>query len=188
MSIANKRKLNTESPESVELEGWIDALASEDTREVAMARLAALGRAAQVRVRAGLKDGRWQIRLACVCWLDRHGTIEDVHAAVPLLCDPRARVRVAAVYVVGRRREGVADSFLDAEVRLMERVCTDESIKVRRQAVRMLAFQWAHPQLEGFFQGILDEERDPKLHQAAGFGLWLCRQAAGRLPVEGSRC
>ncbi|MCP4004125.1 MAG: hypothetical protein GY725_08025 [bacterium] len=187
MNPVSKMESNAESPGrpgSFELDGLIDELAEEATREGALARLRAIGPAARERVVAGLLDGRWQVRLACLSWLGASGSPEDVREAVPLLCDPRSRVRVSAVYVVGRRREGRGDPLLSAEVLLMERVCQDESIKVRREAARMLAFERAHPQLEGFFQKILDEECDPKLHQAAGIGLWFCRHSPGSSLAE----
>lgn len=44
----------------------------------------------------------------------------------------------------------------------------------------MLVFQYAHPDLEAFFQALLDAETDAKPHQPAGFGLMLSRQAAGK--------
>jgi hypothetical protein len=61
---------------------------------------------------------------------------------------------------------------------LVERVLQDESLRVRRQAVTMLAWELAHPDLEGFFAQLLESERDPKLLRFARAGVRLCRERA----------
>ena len=65
---------------------------------------------------------------------------------------------------------------IDVVPLLIERIRLDESIRVRRHAVAMLASQHAHPDLEGFFQELLDTETDAKLHKHAGIGLMMCRR------------
>ena len=76
---------------------------------------------------------------------------------------------------------------------LIERIRLDESIRVRRHTVAMLASQHAHPDLEGFFQELLDTETDAKLHKHAGIGLMMCRRPdltvpqAARLAARESR-
>lgn len=118
---------------------------------------------------AGLRDGRWQVRLASLHWLLRTGEGDWLDAAVPLTRDPRRRVRQLAVWAIGR-----TGGHPDAVLLLLERVHHDESPRVRRMALQMLAFVHAHPDLCGVFQQLLDTERDPKLHRLAGIGLWLC--------------
>jgi hypothetical protein len=51
----------------------------------------------------------------------------------------------------------------------------------------MLAYEHAHPDLESFFQDLLDTETDAKLHKHAGFGLLRCREKAGKPPFGGQQ-
>lgn len=125
---------------------------------------------------AGLRDGRWAVRLQCAIWLHRADDPEGLRAMVPLTRDPKRQVRQLATYAVGRRRE--KEPFPDAVALLMERALEDTSPKVRRMALQVLAYDYAHPDLCGFFQDLLDTESDPKLHKLAGIGLWLSREAA----------
>jgi len=123
---------------------------------------------------AGLGDGRWAVRLRCAAWLLRVGDDSLPEALVPLTRDPKRQVRQLATYAVGRRREGAG--FPDAVPLLLERVLQDDSPKVRRIALLLLAYEHAHPDLCGFFQDRLDREQDPKLHKLAGIGLWRSRE------------
>jgi len=148
----------------------VGALADPERREAAFAELLALGSGAREAVRMGLGDGRREVRRWCVVWFWRHAEPEDVALLVPLLRDPRSKVRHIAVVTVGRAR-GAAD----AVPLLLERALEDESLRVRRQAVLQLAWEHAHPDLEGFFAGLLARERDATLHKYAGIGLLRCR-------------
>jgi hypothetical protein len=125
---------------------------------------------------AGLRDGRWQQRLRCLSWLHRADDYAVLEAVAPLTRDPKRQVRQLATWLIGRRRDGAG--FPDAVALLIERVQQDESPKVRRMALQVLAFDHAHPDLCGFFQALLDREVDPKLHRLAGIGLWLSREAS----------
>ncbi|MDJ0785293.1 MAG: hypothetical protein QNK05_00705 [Myxococcota bacterium] len=127
----------------------------------------------------GLGDGRWKVRLACLYGLYSEGSREGVEASTPLLRDLRASVRAMAVGIVsnGIRQGGVRSGHPDAVPLLIERIFQDESIKVRRSATLHLAWFHPHPDLEGLFQKLLDEERDAKLHQWAGIGLVRSRAA-----------
>lgn len=126
---------------------------------------------------AGLRDGRGAVRLRSAWWLHRNGDRAALPALVPLTRDPKRQVRQFATFAVGRPRDHAP--FPDALPLLMERVLQDPSPKVRRLAVSVLAYGYAHPDLCGFFQELLDTERDPKLHKLAGIGLWRSR-GAGR--------
>ena len=42
---------------------------------------------------AGLRDGRWETRRESVAWLLRHPDPADLERLLPLLHDPRAKVR-----------------------------------------------------------------------------------------------
>jgi hypothetical protein len=61
---------------------------------------------------------------------------------------------------------------------LVERALHDESLRVRRQAVALLAWQLAHPDLEGFFAQLAASERDPKLARYARAGARFARERA----------
>jgi hypothetical protein len=62
--------------------------------------------------------------------------------------------------------------------RLVERALQDESLRVRRQAVCLLAWELAHPDLEGFFATLLAGERDEKILRYARAGVRFCRERA----------
>ncbi len=164
----------------------VEALADSARREDATRALDLLGLRGRAAVREGLGDGRWEVRRRCVFWLLRSPQPEDVAALVPLLRDPRSRVRQAAVIAIGCRRG--ADSAGEVVPLLVERALHDESPRVRRQALALLAWQHAHPDLEGFFAGLLETERDPRLHKWAGIGLLRCRDLAARRDAETESC
>jgi HEAT repeats len=155
----------------------VGALADPLRRGSALAGLVSLGPSARGAVRSGLGDGRWEVRRACVYWHLRFPDAEDVRWLGPLARDPKSKVRHAAIVALAQA-PGIARSEVAAL--LMERALTDESLHVRRQAVLLLAWQLAHPDLEGFFAGLLATEGDAKLHKFAGIGLVRCRERAAR--------
>jgi HEAT repeat protein len=143
------------------------------------------GNAAKARAEllAGLLDGRWQVRRASALGLMRTPDAADLPRLVPLLHDPKVQVRHAAVVVIaaahgpGREAEVVP--------LLVERAFDDECLRVRRQAVSMLAWRLAHPDLEGFFARVAENESDAKLLRFARAGRALARERAKR---EGAPC
>jgi hypothetical protein len=139
----------------------VDALADLQRRDAALRELVALGEGARGAVRAGLGDGRAEVRRWCAI------------ALLPLLRDPRSRVRHAVVVVLA-----LVHPPAEVVPRLVERALQDPSLRVRRQAVSMLAWRLAHPDLEGFFAGLLEHERDEKLLRHARAGLRACRGAS----------
>lgn len=168
-----------------EAEGLVAALADPARREAAFRDLLALGGPARPAIRAGLGDGRWEVRRLCALWLMRFPEPDDLPRLVPLLRDPRSKVRHAAVVAVGCAR--AADPG-DVVPFLVERALQDDSVRVRRQAVSMLAWRHAHPDLEGFFAGLLESERDPKLHRWAGIGRFFCRARAAQRAAKEESC
>jgi len=140
----------------------VAALARSETRDDAFQALLALGP-------AGLGDGRWEVRRWCLYWCFRFAEAADLDAVVPLVRDPRSRVRHAALVVL--THAPAAADRADVVPLLLERACADESLRVRRQAVVMLAWTRPHPDLAGFFRGLLDTETDPKLRKWAQAGL-----------------
>jgi HEAT repeat protein len=146
------------------------------TRWQAFEQLVALGAAARDAVREGLRHANWEVRRWCAIWLDHHADPETLGALVPLLRDPKSKVRLFAVHSIACERCKSGENPIDVVPLLIERIRLDESIRVRRHAVAMLASQHAHPDLEGFFQELLDTETDAKLHKHAGIGLVMCRR------------
>jgi HEAT repeat protein len=164
----------------------VAALADPKRREAAFAELGALGARARAAVRAGLGDGRWEVRRWCALWLWRFAVADDVPRLVPLLRDARAKVRQAAI--VALAQSPAAPDVSDLVPLLIERALEDESLRVRRQAVLLLAWEHPHPDLEGFFAGLLESERDAALHKYAGIGRLRCRERARRAPTGAPSC
>jgi HEAT repeat protein len=154
-------------------------------RDAAWQALVAAGSAARPAVLEGLGHAHWEVRRWCAIWFDRHADPESLAALVPLLRDPKSQVRMFALHSLSCDRCRTGENPIDVVPLLIERIQQDESIRVRRHAVAMLGFQHAHPDLEGFFQQLLDTETDAKLHKHAGFGLMRCREAAGKPPFGG---
>jgi HEAT repeat protein len=129
-------------------------------------------------LRAGLRDGRWEIRRASAYGLMSCAEAGDLPALAALLHDPKVAVRhavvvaIAAAFGPGREAEVIP--------LLVERALSDESLRVRRQAVSMLAWQLAHPDLEGFFAQLAETETDAKLVRFARAGRHLARARAAR--------
>ena len=101
-----------------------------------------------------------------------------------MMRDPKSAVRQMAVVALGTG-DGRPDSAVPL---LIERALDDSSIRVRRQAVLVLAFSHTNVQLEGFFQQLLETETDPKLHKNAGIGVFLCREHGRQKVLEPSSC
>ncbi len=128
---------------------------------------------------AALGDGRWAVRRVAAYWLLRNPEPADVARLLPLLHDPRAKVRQAVVAALALAH-GAADGVVP---RLLERALCDESLRVRRQTVSLLAWRCAHPHLEGFFAGLVERESDAALLRWARAGVRFCRERA-----EGAPC
>jgi HEAT repeat protein len=152
-----------------EARALVAALADPEQRNRAIAALFALGPSARDAVRDGLGDGRWEVRRLCLWWFMRFAEPSDVDAIAPLVRDPKSRVRHAALVAVAHA-PGTAERS-DVVALLLERACADESLRVRRQAVLLLAWERAHPDLAGFFRGLLETESDPKLCHYARLGV-----------------
>jgi len=140
-------------------------LAQPSRRDAAFAELVRLGPSARDAVHDGLGDGRWEVRRWCLYWLFQFPRPEDAARVEPLLRDPRAKVRHAALVVL--ERTGCADVV----ALLLERALEDESVHVRRSAVTHLAWAHAHPDLAGFFADVAARESDAKLRKQAAAGL-----------------
>jgi hypothetical protein len=148
----------------------VAALAEPEHRIAAWEALLALGGEARGAVREGLRDGRWEVRRWCLYWVFRSAHAEDVPSVLPLLRDPRAKVRHAALIALHCIGLGVEHVPL-----LIERALEDESLRVRRQAVGLLALN-AHPDLEGLFAELAERESDAMLRKHAAVGRARCRE------------
>jgi HEAT repeat protein len=157
----------------------VAALADAAERLSAFEALVALGPSARAAVRAGLGDGRWEVRRWCAYWFFRFADAHDFEALVPLVRDPKSRVRHAALVALAHA-PGLAGRS-DVVPLLLERACDDESLRVRRQAVLLLAWDRAHPDLAAFFAGLLETEQDAKLRFYARLGI-------GRSSAQGASC
>jgi len=156
-------------------------LAGDDTRQPAWTELLARGLAAREAVREGLGHANWQVRRWCAIWLDHFADADSLAALIPLLHDPKSKVRLFAVHSLACEQCKPGANPVDVVPLLIERVRTDESIRVRRHAVAMLAYQHAHPHLEGFFRDLIATETDVKLRKHAGHGVVLCRKGLRRI-------
>ncbi len=136
--------------------------------------LALYGRGAEVlpAVREGLQHTNWQIRRWSALFLDNFADAASLRALVPLLYDPKAQVRVWAVHSLSCEQCKDGPNPIDAVPLLLERIALDESIKVRRQAVAMLAHHLTpDARVLSVFQRIMAEETDRKLLLHAACGL-----------------
>ena len=149
------------------LHSLVAALGEPERRDAASADLLALGPRAREAVRAGLGDGRWQVRRWCVQWIWRFPEPGDVKVLEPLLRDPKSRVRHSALVALSN---APATDPSDVVSLLLERILVDQSLRVRRQAVLLLAWLHPHPDLERFFAELEECERDAKLRKYACIG------------------
>jgi len=146
--------------------------ANADTRFPAFLSLYSRGHDALPAVRAGLKQANWQVRRWCALFIDNFSDAESLHALVPLLHDPKSQVRVWAVHSLSCESCKDGPNPIDAVPLLLERIELDKSIKVRRQAVAMLAHhRTPDARVLPVFHRILAEEDDRKLRLHAERGI-----------------
>ena len=123
-------------------------------------------------VREGLTHENWQIRRWCALFADNVADAETLRALVPLLRDPMSKVRVWAVHSLSCESCKDGPNPVDAIPLLLERIELDESIKVRRQAVAMLAHhRTPDPRVLPVFNRIMADKGDRKLRLHAAQGL-----------------
>ncbi|HTO08856.1 MAG TPA: HEAT repeat domain-containing protein [Myxococcota bacterium] len=149
----------------------VDALADPARRAAAYQSLLAAGPAARAAVLEGTHDGRWQVRRWCAIWLFHCPDPADFESLVPLLRDPRSKVRFVAMVALGVAHARVESH--EIVPLLLERLFQDESLRVRRQAAVLLAWNHAHPDLAGVFAE-LERESDPKLRAWGRIGSARC--------------
>ena len=78
----------------------VDDFAVSETRFPAYLELNEHGSDALPALKEGLKHGNWQVRRWSAILLDHHADDEALHALVPLLRDPKSKVRLWAVHSI----------------------------------------------------------------------------------------
>src|SRR5262245_4552106 len=128
-------------------------------------------------MREGLRDGRWEVRRWCAYYFDRHADVASLPLLIPLLRDPKSKVRLFAVHSIACEHCKPGDHCLDAVPLLIERIEDDDSIRVRRMAAASLAYNRPDPRAVAVFNAILARETDRKLRLHARLGLHRLREA-----------
>jgi HEAT repeat protein len=123
-------------------------------------------------VRKGLQDANWHIRHWSAILADNFADVETLRALTPLLHDPKAQVRVWAVHSLSCERCKDGPNPVDVVPLLLERIERDSNIKVRRQALAMLAHhRTPDRRVLPLLRKIISEEGDLKLRLHAEQGL-----------------
>lgn len=153
-------------------EELVAEFANAENRFPAFLTLYSRGEAALPAIREGLRNANWNVRRWCALFIDTFADAESLRALVPLLRDPKAAVRLWAVHSLSCEACKDGPNPIDAVPLLLERIELDESIRVRRQAVAMLAYHRApDARVLPVFRRILAEEGDRKLRLHAENGI-----------------
>jgi HEAT repeat protein len=146
--------------------------ANGQNRMAAFLALYSRGKEAVPAIRAGLTHPDSNIRRWCASLADNFADAELFRALVPLLGDPKAEVRVWAVHSLSCETCKDGPNPVDAVPLLLERIESDESMRVRRQAVAMLAHHRSpDARVLPVFKRLLLEESDRKLRLHAEHGM-----------------
>jgi HEAT repeat protein len=153
-------------------EDLVAEFASSENRMAAFLALCARGPEALPAVREGLKHPNCHIRRWSAAIADNFADAATLHALVPLLSDPNAQVRIWAVHSLSCETCKDGPNPIDAIPLLLERLESDENVKVRRQAASMLAHhRTPDVRVLPVFKQIMAEETDRKLRLHAEQGL-----------------
>ena len=153
-------------------EELVAEFANGENRMAAFLALYTRGRAALPAIRDGFHDANWQIRRWCAIFADSSADGETLQALRPLLHDAKAEVRLWAVHSLSCENCKDGPNPVDAVPLLLERIEQDSSIKVRRQAVAMLAHHRSpDARVIPAFNKIAADESDKKLRLHAQQGL-----------------
>jgi HEAT repeat protein len=153
-------------------EELVAEFANGQNRMPAFLALCSRGTEALPAIRRGLQHANWHIRHWSAILADNFVDEETLRALTSLLHDPRAEVRVWAVHSLACERCKSGPNPVDAIPLLLERIEQDPNIKVRRQAVAMLAYHRSpDPRVLPIFKRIVSDEADMKLRRHAEHGL-----------------
>ena len=153
------------------LEQHVLLLATRDwqTRRAARDALIAAGGAGLSAAVAGLQHPEPPVRRGCVDFLDHHaddGCADDLRRVA--LHDPIPRVRRFAVHALGCVRCKTSPLEMDLiEFLAMVAARSDESAKVRREAIWGLSFQPQDSRTTAVLRLVLEQETDRELRKAA---------------------
>ena len=146
--------------------------ANGQNRMAAFLALYSRGKEAVPAIRAGLGHSDANIRRWCASLADNFADAELFRALIPLLNDPQAEVRVWAVHSLSCETCKDGPNPIDAIPLLLDRIESDVSMKVRRQAVSMLAHHRSPDvRVLPVFKRLLAEESDRKLRLHAEHGM-----------------
>jgi len=159
------------TPDVHELTPLIEMLGTRDWRAVAEAHraLLAAGQEGVAAVLAGLTHPNPRVRRGCAGFLDHHGTDSCVPGLVrALLTDPVANVRREAVHSLACDRCKESPLEADAVQLLLDRIESDPSYKVRREAIFGLARQTPDDRARPVLRRVLaDESEHPEVRKMA---------------------
>jgi len=145
-----------------------------------LAKLVGLGEAVLPAIRAALRSADWRVRRDCLRLLDHRADSESRRLALESLGDEHPEVRKWAAHALGCDPcKGEGRSDLDAVPRLVRVVREDPSVRVRRSAVVVLA--WNQPsdqRVAACLQELLESEDDAKIRMHAEGGLARHRSGA----------
>lgn len=123
-------------------------------------------------IQKGLQDANWKIRQWSAILADNFADSEIIRTLTSLLHDPKPEVRVWAVHSLSCERCKDGPNPVDVVPLLLGRIREDSNIRVRRQAVAMLAHhRTPDPRVLPIFKTILLEEDDRKVRLHAEQGL-----------------
>jgi hypothetical protein len=138
-------------------------------------------------IRQGLQDANWHVRHWNAIFADNCADGETLRALIPRLADPKVEVRVWAFHSLSCESCKDGPNPSDVVPLLLDRIEHDPSVRVRRQAVAMLAHHRA-PDARALrtLQWIPSEDPDRKLQLHAREGLRRYEAAGG--PVAWPDC
>ena len=148
----------------------VESFATSSERFGVYQSLVALGTDALPALREGLKHPDWHVRQWSAICLDRISDSDTLLDLIPLLGDPKPQVRLWAVHSLACNhcKDGVRCP-VDVVPLLIERLRTDEQIRVRRMAAIMLGSEFLDRRSVPVLTACLDDpDRKLRLHASAG--------------------
>ena len=150
----------------------VGEFANGENRMAAFLALYARGAEVLPAIREGLKHANWNVRRWCVLFADNFADAQTLWELIPLLQDPKDQVRAWVVHSLSCESCKDGPNPIDPIPLLLDRIELDASIKVRRQAVAMLAHhRTPDPRVLPIFKRVMAEEKDRKLRLHAEQGL-----------------
>ncbi len=159
-------------PPEVSCERLVESFADGRNRFQVFVELYRRGEAALPAIRAGFQHSAWQVRKWCAICADNFADAETLDALAPLVDDPRADVRSWAVHSLACQDCKDGPNPVDYLPLLLERIERDPSVRVRKQAVAMLAHHLApDARVVPVFRDLVVSEGDTKVGRHAAEGL-----------------